>query len=562
MTPTETGAITDTAAASANELDPNPADNSATETTTVNPAAGLTLTLADSPDPVLAGQPLTYTATVTNAGPSAASGVTLADTLAASVVFDSAMASQGTCNQAAGTVSCDLGTLPAGAAATVAITVRPTETGPITDTAAAGANEGDPNPADDSATEATTVDPAADLAVTMTDSPDPVPVGQTLVYTTTVTNNGPSGAVGVTLTDTLPSSVVFVSATWTRTGGGGSCSQAAGTVTCALGGFVPPGVIVTITVTTTRAETITNRATVTGAHGDPFQANNTATATTTVTFVDGKIAFATRRDGNFEIYSVNPNGTALTRLTTNTASDLSPAWSPDGTKLAFQSDRDGNLEIYVMNADGTGQTRLTNNGAIDSDPAWSPDGTKLAFESTRDGNLEIYVMNADGTGQTRLTNKASIDMAPAWSPDGTKLAFESTRDGNLEIYLMNADGTGQTRLTFNAAIDTDPTWSPDGTKLAFDSTRDGPFHIYLMNANGSAQTRRTSGTANDVEPAWSPVDGSKIVFASTHDGNVDIYMLPSAPPPPCAKPPCRAEVPTRLTSNAAIDSDPAWQRLG
>ena len=65
-------------------------------------------------------------------------------------------------------------------------------------------------------------------------------------------------------------------------------------------------------------------------------------------------------------------------------------------KIVFTSDRDGNSEIYVMNPDGSGQTRLTNNGAIDADPVWSPDGTKIAFWSERDGPAEIYVMNADG----------------------------------------------------------------------------------------------------------------------------------------------------------------------
>ena len=105
-----------------------------------------------------------------------------------------------------------------------------------------------------------------------------------------------------------------------------------------------------------------------------------------------------------------------------------PAQEPH---IAFYTDRDGNYEIYLTNTDGTGQTNLTNNAASDQIPAWSPDGSKIAFESTRDGSTsEIYVMNADGSGPTRLTNNSADDYWSSWSPDGKKIAFVSSRDGN------------------------------------------------------------------------------------------------------------------------------------
>jgi hypothetical protein len=90
---------------------------------------------------------------------------------------------------------------------------------------------------------------------------------------------------------------------------------------------------------------------------------------------------------------------------TNQTGDSRAHYSPDGTKIVFQSFRDGQSEIYVMNPDGSGQTRLTNNSALDSAPAWSPDGTKILFTSTRDDPMSqsLYVMNADGSNQTRVT---------------------------------------------------------------------------------------------------------------------------------------------------------------
>ena len=83
-------------------------------------------------------------------------------------------------------------------------------------------------------------------------------------------------------------------------------------------------------------------------------------------------------------------------------------------KIAFMSDRDGNFEIYVMNSDGTAQTQVTNNAAGNHDPAFSPDGSKIAFASERDGNEEIYIMNSDGTAPTRLTNNAARDFDPSF----------------------------------------------------------------------------------------------------------------------------------------------------
>jgi Tol biopolymer transport system component len=93
--------------------------------------------------------------------------------------------------------------------------------------------------------------------------------------------------------------------------------------------------------------------------------------------------------------------------------DHFPAWSPDGSRIAFVTDRDGNFEIYVMNVDGTNTINLTNNPATEFNPTWSPLGTKILFSTTRDGNSEIYSMNPDGTSQTRLTSNSVGDFNPA-----------------------------------------------------------------------------------------------------------------------------------------------------
>lgn len=86
------------------------------------------------------------------------------------------------------------------------------------------------------------------------------------------------------------------------------------------------------------------------------------------------------------------------------------------SRIAFTSGRDGSAEIYTMDPDGLALSRLTNNTAPDSSPSWSPDGRHIAFASMRDGNSEIYVMNADGSGLQNLSNSPGTDHAPAWRP--------------------------------------------------------------------------------------------------------------------------------------------------
>jgi Tol biopolymer transport system component/erythromycin esterase-like protein len=250
----------------------------------------------------------------------------------------------------------------------------------------------------------------------------------------------------------------------------------------------------------------------------------------------GLILFSSYRDGESEIYSMNVEGSDVTRLTEDDARLSQPVWSPDGNRIAFVRRRGVEYrEIFVMKADGSGRVRvMTNYQSLDIEPTWSPDGSKIAFTSSRDSYygsgdekvtvLNIYMVDTTTLQQMQLTDTQAWDSSPCWSPDGERIAFQSSRDGNNEIYVMAADGSEQVNLTRNAAGDVSPVWSPDGSKIAFVSDRDGDEDIYIMDADGLNQLKLVDLSGEDKSPAWSP-DGQYIAFHSDEDGDFEIYVV-------------------------------------
>jgi len=275
--PTAAGTMTNTVTVAASENDANPANNSASESTLVLPVADLAVAKSGSPNPAHVGSPLTYTVVVANLGPSAATRVTLADTLPTGVVLISAMPSQGSCGESGGLVTCGLGSL-AGDAATVTIVVMPTAVGTMTNTVTVAASEHDPNLANNSDLESISVLPVADLAVAKSGAPDPAHVGSPLTYTVVVANLGPSVATQVMLVDTLPADVLFASAIPNQ----GTCGETGGVVTCALGSLAGDAATVTIVVMPTATCTLNNMAAVAAGEHDPNLANNSASESTSV----------------------------------------------------------------------------------------------------------------------------------------------------------------------------------------------------------------------------------------------------------------------------------------
>ncbi len=249
----------------------------------------------------------------------------------------------------------------------------------------------------------------------------------------------------------------------------------------------------------------------------------------------GKIAYV-NAGANYEIFSMNGDGSNQTNLTNNTAFDSNPNWSPDGSKIVFVSDRAsfGTTEIYTMNANGSNPTRLTTNSVTDETPAWSPDGARIAF--ARSGQL--FVMNADGTNVIQITANASsgVKLHPSWSPDGTRIVFSRNLGfGNIGIAVIdsacNICTAGIRVLNNGLPTDNfDPAWSPNGSAIAFsndqtdfdDHSLPETFLIDDINDfNSPPRPLVTPINPRIFSPAWSP-DSTKLVY---QNNSFDLFTI-------------------------------------
>ncbi|NDJ62938.1 MAG: hypothetical protein GYB67_17595 [Chloroflexi bacterium] len=243
----------------------------------------------------------------------------------------------------------------------------------------------------------------------------------------------------------------------------------------------------------------------------------TVTPLPSVLEVRGSLAYVVRENGQTDLWAVAVGTETQLRLTNDPADERDPVWSPDGRRLAYASRQDGNWEIYITDFSDSANpitTRMTVDLSFQGGPAWSPDGAWLAHESYQGNNLDIYALSVDGSLPTQqLTRDPAPDFSPAWSPGGREIAFVSWRDGNQDIYLFSLDDDDDTPRIRNITNtptrhEDHPTWSPDGELLAYSALDEGIEKVFVLPVNDPNATAQVLERGR--QPDWAP-DGSSLV---------------------------------------------------
>ena len=568
IVPTTPGSKTETATkTAANEFDAVAVNNAASAIFSVGAAADVAVTNTVSNATPNQGTNVTYTVTATNNGPNNATGVSISDALPAGLTFVSATPAQGTYNSATGVWT--VGSIANGASTTLTLIATAGNTGTYATTATKTAmNEYDAIAANDTARNTITVAPTGDVAVAVSASAATVANGQTLVFTYTASNNGPSNATGVALTQMLPSGFTYVSSNPAQ----GTYNSTTGVWTV---GSIANGANTTMTITAT-ANTVGSYTASTAKTAenefDNVAANNTAsinvavtaTADIAVTNTAGTAPYTNGVNTTFTITATNNGPNAATGVATTytlpagltyvsasagqgTYNGATGVWSIGGLAngasatltITVLPTTTGNLtttatktalnEFDAISANDTARATIT------IAPAADVAVTNTVSNATpNQGTNVTYTVTATNNGPNNATGVSISDALPAGLTFVSATPAQGTYNSATGVWTVGSIANGaNTTLTLIATAGNTGTYATTATKTAMNE-------YDAIAANDTARNTITVAPAADIAVATAApnptytvgVNGTLTITASnngpsTATGVAVTYTLPS-----------------------------------
>ena len=217
------------------------------------------------------------------------------------------------------------------------------------------------------------------------------------------------------------------------------------------------------------------------------------------------------------------------QITSDSAIDCCPSWSPDGKEIAFHSFRTGNRDIFVVSSDGGTARQLTSDPGQDRYPRWSPDGTNIVFPSERSGRREAYVLSkyqGEMAGQEARQLTFEGGLTPSWSPDGRLIAFAHAAQGGIGV--IRPDGEDPRRLT---EFGIRPMWAPDSQTIYFrvqpPDERAGFWSVSVSGGDPMRLVRFDEPSRPPTREEYAS-DGERFYFTLTEHES-DVWVMELAP---------------------------------
>lgn len=257
-----------------------------------------------------------------------------------------------------------------------------------------------------------------------------------------------------------------------------------------------------------------------------------------------KILFTSTRDGNYEIYTMNPDGSQQVPITQHPAMDYGAVWSPTGEQIIFVSDRSGRSDLYLMDPDGSNVRRIFRRKIVGrrTSPTWSPDGKQIAY-------MHDYWLDGGGTSGMYIATLGDQDeefiisqFYPAWSPDGTEIAYRASDLDGTWIAFINVRTRKVEPLLPKKAFrwETGPSWSATGDKLIFTGNKhplpailDRELHeawkdkytVYIINRDGTGLKQLIPEDGQEARASALSPNGDEVIYTQEINNQRQLFKI-------------------------------------